>query len=121
MKNKNVLFLLGESHAPDLIGTIGHPSIKTPNLDSWMKRLRSAGYETVGIGKMHYRSDDDDNGFSQFIETMHIADGIGDLVSALRYDDRVPIYQGLWNIWTSRNWGWIRQQGRDPALGRLSI
>lgn len=149
--NKNLLFILGESHAPDLIGAIGHPAIKTPNLDrlvssgmlfdaaycasplcvparaalatgrfphetgywessmaydgstdSWMKRLRGAGYETVGIGKMHYRSDDDDNGFSRFIETMHIADGIGDLVGALRYDGQEPTYQGLWDIWTSR-------------------
>ena len=69
---------------------------------SWMKRLREAGYETVGIGKMHFRSDADDNGFSRFVETMQIADGIGDLVSALRYKEQEPSYQGLWDIWTSQ-------------------
>lgn len=150
-KPRNILFILGESHAPHLLGLIGHPTIKTPNLDrlaargmifdaaycasplcvparaalatgrfphetgywdssmafdgktdSWMKRLRGAGYETVGIGKMHYRSDEDDNGFSRFIETMHIADGVGDLVSALRYEEEEPSYKGLWDVWTSR-------------------
>ena len=151
MQKKNLLFLLGESHAPQLMGAVGNKVIKTPNLDalaargqifdaaycasplcvparaaiatgrfphetgywdssmafdgarmSWMRRLRDVGYETVGIGKMHFRSDDDDNGFSQFIETMHIADGVGDLVSALRYKEREPTYQGLWDIWTSQ-------------------
>ena len=147
----NLLFLLGESHAPNLLGILGNSYIKTPNLDrlaargmlydnaycasplcvparaalatgrfphetrywdssmaydgntdSWMKRLRGAGYETVGIGKMHFRSDDDDYGFNRFIETMHIADGVGDLVSALRYEQEEPDYQGLWDIWTSQ-------------------
>ena len=69
---------------------------------SWMKRLRESGYETVGIGKMHFRSDADDNGFSRFIDTMQIADGVGDLVSALRYKACEPTYQGLWDIWTSQ-------------------
>ena len=52
---------------------------------SWMGVLRDQGYRTVGIGKMHFRSDADDYGFENVMETMHIAEGIGDLVSALRY------------------------------------
>ena len=136
----NLLFILGESHAPGLLGALGNPFIHTPYLDklaargllfenaycasplcvparaalatgrfphdtgfwdssmaydgstgSWMKRLREAGYESVGIGKMHFRSDADDNGFSRYIETMHIADGIGDLISALRYNGRTGL------------------------------
>ena len=67
-----------------------------------MKRLRGDGYDTVGIGKMHYRSDKDDNGFLRYIETMHVADGVGDLVSALRFEEQEPTYRGLWDIWTSR-------------------
>lgn len=147
----NVLFILGESHAPDLLSVAGHPVIQTPNLDrlaqrgsvfkhaycasplcvparaaiatglfphengywdssmaydgrhpSWMHQLRHVGYHTAGIGKMHFRSDDDDVGFSEIIETMQIADGIGDLVSALRHEGTEPSYQGLWDIWTSR-------------------
>ncbi|MEM8687462.1 MAG: sulfatase-like hydrolase/transferase [Pseudomonadota bacterium] len=151
MERPNILFLLGESHAPDLLGAAGNPHIKTPNLDrlaargalfdtaycasplcvparaalatgrfphesgywdsslaydgridSWMKRLRGEGYQTVGIGKMHFRSDEDDYGFSEFVETMHIAEGRGDLVSALRHEGAEPNYPGLWDVWTSR-------------------
>ena len=51
---------------------------------------------------MHFRSDDDDTGFNEIVETMQIADGIGDLVSALRHEGTEPSYQGLWDIWTSR-------------------
>lgn len=147
----NILFLLGESHAPDLLHAAGNPYIQTPNLDalaargllfdaaycasplcvparaaiatgrfphesgywdssiaydgrveSWMKRLRTAGYETAGIGKMHFRDDADDYGFTRYRETMHIADGIGDLVSALRHKEAEPKYPGLWDIWTSQ-------------------
>ncbi len=147
----NILFLLGESHAPSLLGILDNPYIHTPNLDrlasrgllfdaaycasplcvparaaiatgryphesgywdssiafdgshdSWMKRLRGAGYETVGIGKMHFRSDTDNNGFARVMESMHIAEGIGDLLSALRYKGEEPSYPGLWDIWTSK-------------------
>ena len=145
----NLLFILGESHAPNLIGALGNSHIHTPNLDrlagrgvlfdsaycasplcvparaaiatgrfphqtgywdssmaydgridSWMKRLREAGYRTVGMGKMHYRRDDDDYGYSEYYETMQIADGVGDLVSALRHEGAEPVYPGLWDLWT---------------------
>jgi choline-sulfatase len=145
----NLLFILGESHAPDLLGALGNAHIHTPNLDrlarrgtlfdsaycasplcvparaaiatgrfphqteywdsslafdgrvdSWMKRLREAGYRSIGMGKMHFRSDSDDNGYDDFCETMQIADGIGDLVSALRWEHTEPSYPGLWDLWT---------------------
>ncbi|MCY4301195.1 MAG: hypothetical protein OXC68_05585 [Aestuariivita sp.] len=31
--HSNILFILGESHAPDLLSVLGHPVIRTPNLD----------------------------------------------------------------------------------------
>ncbi len=71
-------------------------------MPGWMGQLRDAGYETMGIGKMHFRSQADDFGFSRSAETMHIAEGIGDLVSALRYEGTEPTYPGLWEIWTSK-------------------
>lgn len=147
----NVLFILGESHAPDLLGARGNAFIRTPNLDrlakrgalfgnaycasplcvparaalatgrfphetgywdssmafdgrveGWVSRLRDVGYDTAGIGKMHYRRDDDDYGFNTFTETMHIADGVGDLIGSLRYCNQEPTYEGLWRLWTSR-------------------
>jgi choline-sulfatase len=56
---------------------------------SWHHRLREAGHEVVSIGKLHFRSADDDNGFSQEIMPLHINDGIGDPMGWLR--DPLPV------------------------------
>ncbi len=60
-------------------------------LPTWHHRVRDAGYEMVAIGKLHFRSEDDDNGFSQEIDTMHIVEAKGALISLLRAtQDGVP-------------------------------
>ncbi len=56
---------------------------------SWHHRLRHAGITVDSIGKLHFRSDRDDNGFSQEIEPLHIVDGQGDLLSCIRHDPPV--------------------------------
>ncbi len=53
-------------------------------LPSWHHVVRAAGSEVVAIGKLHFRSGDDDNGFSHEILPMHIKDGRGDLKGLLR-------------------------------------
>lgn len=40
---------------------------------SWMHRLRDRGHEVVSIGKLHYRSADDDTGFSESLHPMYLA------------------------------------------------
>ena len=46
--------------------------------DSWMRRLRDHDHATVSVGKLHYRSGNDDNGFSEEILPMYLAnDGKG--------------------------------------------
>lgn len=40
---------------------------------SWMHRLRDRGHEVVSIGKLHYRSADDDTGFTEQILPMYLA------------------------------------------------
>lgn len=45
---------------------------------SWMHRLRERGHEVVSIGKLHFRSGQDDNGFSEEILPMYLTnDGKG--------------------------------------------
>ncbi|MDH3763113.1 MAG: sulfatase-like hydrolase/transferase [Gammaproteobacteria bacterium] len=45
---------------------------------SWMQRLRAEGHPVVAIGKQHYRSAQDDTGFSEQILPMYLAnDGKG--------------------------------------------
>ncbi|MCH2248481.1 MAG: sulfatase-like hydrolase/transferase [Cognatishimia sp.] len=57
---------------------------------SWMRQLRDTGVETVSIGKLHFRSSDDDNGFSQEILPMHVVGGIGWTIGLLR--ETLPNY-----------------------------
>jgi choline-sulfatase len=53
---------------------------------SWHHEIRDSGREVVSIGKLHFRSSDDDNGFSREILPMHILGGKGDLKGLLRKD-----------------------------------
>ena len=56
---------------------------------SWHHRVRAAGRDMVSIGKLHYRSPDDDCGFTDVQLPMYIVDGIGDTHGLLRRDRRV--------------------------------
>ena len=57
---------------------------------SWMRQLRDSGIDTVSIGKLHFRSGEDDNGFSQEILPMHVVGGIGWTIGLLR--ENLPPY-----------------------------
>ena len=57
---------------------------------SWMHHLREAGVEVTSIGKLHFRSAEDDNGFSQEILPMHVVEGVGWPVGLLR--EKLPAY-----------------------------
>ncbi len=46
--------------------------------ESWMHRIRDKGHEVVSIGKLHYRSAQDDVGFSESQHVMYLANnGMG--------------------------------------------
>jgi choline-sulfatase len=55
------------------------------SIPSWGHRLMAQGHRVASIGKLHYAGNDPArNGFHEEIETMHIAQGLGDLVSLIR-------------------------------------
>jgi choline-sulfatase len=56
------------------------------SISSWHHRLRDAGHRVVSIGKLHFRSDDEDCGFSQTLVPMHVVEGKGDLLGLIRED-----------------------------------
>ncbi len=58
----------------------------TGDIDGWAHHLKSARHKVVSIGKLHFRSTDDDNGFTEEIIPLHVVDGIGDLLGCLRKD-----------------------------------
>lgn len=51
---------------------------------SWGHRLQEQGFRAVSIGKLHYRSTEDDNGFDPEIIPLHVASGVGDLLGLIR-------------------------------------
>jgi choline-sulfatase len=54
------------------------------SVPSWGHRLKAAGHQVVSIGKLHFRSADDDNGFTEEAMPLHVVDGIGDPLGWLR-------------------------------------
>lgn len=54
------------------------------SIRGWGHRLREQGHHTMSIGKLHFRSDKDDNGFIEEIIPLHVVDGQGDLLGLIR-------------------------------------
>lgn len=54
---------------------------------SWGHRLVAQGHRSVSIGKLHYRSAEDDNGFDEELIPLHVVGGVGDLVGLIRDPD----------------------------------
>ena len=79
---------------------IGYWDNATPfdgSVPSWHSLLRERGHQTVSIGKLHFRSDKDDNGFSDEQIAMHIIDGEGDLLGLIR-DEDMPKRAASWKM-----------------------
>lgn len=71
----------------DHVHRIRHWDSATPydgQRKSWMHRLREAGVHVTSIGKLHFRSGEDDNGFSEEILPMHVVGGVGWAAGLLR-------------------------------------
>ena len=69
------------------IGTWDNAMAYDGRVPSWHHLLRDRGHHVVSIGKLHFRSKDDDNGFSDEQIGMHIIDGEGDLLGLVRDED----------------------------------
>ena len=50
------------------------------SVPSWGHRLIEHGHRVTSIGKLHYRSTTDRNGFDEEIMPLHVVDGVGDLL-----------------------------------------
>jgi len=61
-------------------------------VESWGHRLQVAGRRVESIGKLHFRSNDDDNGFQIEHIPMHLKDGVGMVQGSIRgqYPDFSP-------------------------------
>jgi choline-sulfatase len=62
----------------------------------WAHELKTAGRRADSIGKLHYRSAGDDNGFTNEIDAMYVVEGVGEIISCLR--ERTPNREGRGGI-----------------------
>ncbi|MCY3983550.1 MAG: sulfatase-like hydrolase/transferase [Roseovarius sp.] len=58
---------------------------------SWMHELRDKGIDVASIGKLHFRSSEDDNGFSEELLPMHVVGGVGWAAGLLR--ENPPLFE----------------------------
>lgn len=74
------------------IGTWSSAEPYDGSVKGWGHQLIERGHKVTSIGKLHYRSSDDDNGFSEEIKPMHVFQGIGWPIGLLR--DQIYSYDG---------------------------
>jgi len=94
------------------------------SVPSWHHRLREQGHAVVAVGKLHYRSEKDDNGFTEEIEPMHLHDGKGAIKNLLRgYDAEPPKDDGsFWKLYMDRSGvGETHYQEYDRRITAKSI
>jgi len=60
---------------------------------SWIHLLRDQGVDVTSIGKLHFRSKEEDNGFTEEILQMHVVGGIGWAIGLLR--ENPPEYSAV--------------------------
>ncbi|HEX2885204.1 sulfatase-like hydrolase/transferase [Vineibacter terrae] len=91
-------------------------------IPSWMHALRHAGHDVVSVGKLHFRSSDDDNGFSREIAPMHILNGKGGVSMLLRWSGEEPVNRGQWELYFEQSGiGETGYQRYDRAITEQSI
>ncbi len=65
-------------------------------IPSWHHKLRERGHTVTAIGKLHFRSAADDNGFTEELIPMHVIDAKGDLMGLVR--EAMPERKGAWKM-----------------------
>lgn len=73
-------------------------------IPSWMHRLRGQGHTVVAVGKLHFQSEKNDNGFSEELLPMHLHEGKGAIRNLLRgYGEEQPDNGARWKLYTERS------------------
>jgi choline-sulfatase len=82
---------LATGRYPHQTGYWDNAMIYDGRFPTWHHRVRDSGHKVTAIGKLHFRSSDDDNGFTDEIDVMHVIEAKGALISLLRAtQDGVP-------------------------------
>ncbi len=89
------------------------------SVPSWGHRLTAAGHRATSIGKLHFRSADDRNGFTEEIMPLHVVDGIGDLLGLIR--DDLPVRSAALKLAEDAGPGDSTYQGYDDRITDAAV
>jgi choline-sulfatase len=89
------------------------------SVPSWAHRLRAAGHEVTAIGKLHFRSPADDNGFTEEIMPLHVVGGIGDPMGMIR--DPLPVRRAALRLAADAGRGDSSYQRYDDDITAAAI
>jgi choline-sulfatase len=89
------------------------------SVPSWGHRLREAGHEVTSIGKLHFRSARDDNGFTEEVMPLHVVDGIGDPMGWLR--DPLPVREAALRLAQDAGCGQSSYQEYDDKITAAAV
>lgn len=89
---------------------------------TWHHRIREQGHKVVSVGKLHYRSGDNDNGFSEEILPLHILEGKGAVIALLRATPQgMPQRSGHGKIYDKSGIGHADYQDFDETITDAAI
>lgn len=88
---------------PHQTGFFDNAIVYDGSVPSWMHRLRAQGHHVASIGKLHFRSAEDDNGFSEELLPMHILEGKGGIQTLLRGFDDERVNPGQFALYMERS------------------
>jgi choline-sulfatase len=94
---------LATGRFPHQTGFFDNAIVYDGSTTSWMHRLREQGHRVASIGKLHFRSTEDDNGFSEEVLPMHILDGKGGIQMLLRGFDDERVNPGQFELYMQRS------------------
>lgn len=92
------------------------------SVPTWQQRVRNQGHRATAIGKLHYKSGDVDNGFSEEIVPLHILDGKGAVIALLRVTpESMPARKGHKEIYGKSGVGQADYQRYDQQITDRAI
>src|SRR5712671_4359645 len=89
------------------------------SVPSWHRRVRDAGHEATAIGKLHFRSADDDNGFTEEVMPLHVVEGIGDPLGWLR--EPLPVRKAALRLASEAGPGNSNYQDYDERITAAAV